>query len=225
MRGKRVGGGLEAFVPPAVALLIVDMQHAFASPDGLVGRLGHDLATSRAVVPVVASLLRAARRGGVHVVFLRVADAPGGASVDPAEEARRQRIGLPPQALPEGSRDAEIIPELAPRAGETVVTKRRLCGFVGTDLDLILRSRSITHLVVAGLQSHACVLSTAWIGGMLGYQVAVPRDATASPREELHRAAMTLLAHSIHAVPAAADVVAVWTSARTHHARGTAVPR
>lgn len=207
------------------ALLIVDMQHAFASPGGLVSRMGGDLATSRDVIPRVAALLKAARSAGVRTVFLRVVDAPGGASVDRAERARRQRIGLPLEALPEGSWDGQILEEVAPAPGEAIVTKRRLCGFVGTDLDLLLRSAGITHIVVAGLQSHACVLSTAWLGSMLGYAVAVPSDATASPREELHRSAMTLLRHSVHAVPTAAEVIALWESGQSLSAEGTVVSR
>jgi nicotinamidase-related amidase len=218
------GDQLAGFVPPATALLVVDMQHAFASPGGVTSRMGADLSTSRAIIPTVSSLLHAARRAGVPVVFLRVIDAPGGASIDSPERARRQRIGLPLHAIPEESWDAEIIPEVTPRAGDITVTKRRLCGFVGTDLDLILRSREITHIVVSGLQSHACVLSTAWIGSMLGYWVAVPSDGTASPREELHRAAMALLHHSIHAVPRTAEIVALWESVHAHHARGGSVP-
>lgn len=215
--------GLDAFAPGGTALVVVDMQHAFASPGGLVERLGGDLATSRAVIPRVRALLDAARRAGVAVVFLRVVDAPGGASVAPAERARRERIGLPLEAVPEGGWDSEIIPEVAPLAEETVVVKRRLCGFVGTDLDLVLRSSGVTHLVVAGLQSHACVLSTAWIGSMLGYHVAVPADATASPREDLHAAAMTLLRHSIHVVTSTEALIALWEHA--HHAEGGATPR
>jgi nicotinamidase-related amidase len=211
---------LAGFAGPAAALLVVDMQHAFASPGGLVSRMGGDLATSRAILPTVARLLQAARRSGVPAVFLRVADAPGGASLDPAERARRERIGLPLEALPEGSWEAEIVPEVAPQPGELVVTKRRLCGFIGTDLDLLLRSKGITHVVVSGLQSHACVLSTAWIGSMLGYCVAVPDDATASPRADLHLAAMALLRHSIHAVPPAAELIALWESMQAHDSRG-----
>ncbi|MGQ0571585.1 MAG: cysteine hydrolase family protein [Armatimonadota bacterium] len=204
---------LRGFLPGRTALLVVDMQHGFASPGGLIDRMGADLGTSQAAVPLVARLLTAARRGGILVVHLRVVDAPGGASVGASERARRERIGLALEALPEGGRDSEIVPEAAPGEDEVVVTKRRLCGFVGTDLDIVLRSSGVTHLVVAGLQSHACVLSTAWIGSMLGYHVAVPEDATASPRADLHQAAMTLMRHSIHAVTRVADLERLWQAA------------
>ncbi|WP_323847260.1 isochorismatase family protein [Microbulbifer magnicolonia] len=71
-------------------------------------------------------------------------------------------------------------PEAEPRIGETVLTKRENCAFIGTELDEILRRRGITELVVTGVVINHSVDATIRVAAALGYRILLPEDATAA---------------------------------------------
>src|SRR5437764_12512826 len=77
---------------------------------------------------------------------------------------------FPPHAL-SGSKGAEIVPEVAPAAGDVIITKRRYSGFFGTDLDITLRERGVDTLRLVGDCTNICVLYTAADARNLGYAV------------------------------------------------------
>jgi len=71
-------------------------------------------------------------------------------------------------------------PEVEPHTGETVVTKRENCAFIGTELDNMLKQLGVTELVVTGVVTNHSVDATTRIGAALGYRILLPEDATAS---------------------------------------------
>jgi len=97
---------------------------------------------------------------------------------------------LYPPHCRDGSWGAEIVPELAPRAGERVLQKRRFSAFFGTDLDLTLREHACTELRIIGVCTNICVFFSAADARMRGYRVSVPQDAVASFDEAAHRQAL-----------------------------------
>jgi len=152
------------------AIVVVDMQNAFASPGGLLDLAGVDISGAAAVTHAIAGLLPAARVCGVPVVYLQTGYKPdlsnggGERSPNPRKETAlclmRARPELRGQLLVEGTWDFQIVDELAPQAGDLVVLKTRYSGFAGTTLDASLRVRGIQYLFFVGIATNVCVEST-----------------------------------------------------------------
>lgn len=152
------------------AIVVVDMQNAFASKGGLLDLAGVDISGAGAVVRTIEGVLKAARERGVQVVYLQTGYKPdlsnggGASSPNPRKETAlclmRARPELKGQLLVEGTWDFEIVPELAPQPGDRVVLKTRYSGFAGTTLDSVLRAREIRYLFFVGIATNVCVEST-----------------------------------------------------------------
>jgi nicotinamidase-related amidase len=87
-----------------------------------------------------------------------------------------------------GTSGAAVIAELTPLNGEYVLTKTRMSAFIGTELDLMLRTLSVTNLVVCGIQTPNCIRTTVFDGIAYNYPVMLVDDATGAASEEVHRA-------------------------------------
>ncbi len=110
-----------------------------------------------------------------------------------ASSGARRGFGLPSSSCLLGEANVHVIPDLAPRPDELVVTKHHYDGFNGTALDQAFRSRDVTHLVLTGTMTDICVLATA-IGGMnREYRMTVVEDATATLRPEIQRATLDIV--------------------------------
>ena len=152
------------------AIIVVDMQNAFASRGGLLDLAGIDISGAAEVVRTVDGVLGAARTSGVQVVYLQTGYKPdlsnGGseASPNPRKETAlclmRARPELKGKLLVEGTWDFDIVPELAPQPNDIVVLKTRYSGFAGTTLDSVLRVREIRYLFFVGIATNVCVEST-----------------------------------------------------------------
>lgn len=152
------------------AIVVVDMQNAFASKGGLLDLAGIDISGAADVVRTIDSVLETARASGVQVVYLQtgykpdLSNAGSEASPNPRKETAlclmRARPELKGKLLVEGTWDFEIVPELAPRPDDIVVLKTRYSGFAGTTLDSVLRVREIRYLFFVGIATNVCVEST-----------------------------------------------------------------
>lgn len=167
--------------PARAAFLLIDMQNGFidgASPLCIAG--------AAATVPACAHALAAAREHGLAVFHVRRAYAADGSDVEAVRweawaEGGRPLSSADPMSLACPS-------ELAPAPGEPVVVKPSWSAFFGTDLDVLLRTRGIDTLVLAGTTTPNCVRSTAYDGLARGFNVAVLRDATSSRSPEAQEA-------------------------------------
>lgn len=156
--------------PARAAVIVVDMQNAFASPGGLLDLAGTDISGAQAVVTTIQGVLAAARARGVPVVYLQTGYKPdlsnggGEGSPNPRKETAlclmRARPELKGQLLVEGTWDFQIVDALAPQPGDRVVLKTRYSGFAGTQLDTLLRSSDIRYLFFVGIATNVCVEST-----------------------------------------------------------------
>ena len=156
--------------PARTAIVVVDMQNAFASPGGLLDLAGVDIAGAAAVVRTIGGILAAARAAAIPVVYLQTGYKPdlsnggGPSSPNPRKETAlclmRARPELRGQLLVEGTWDFQIVDELAPQAQDLVVLKTRYSGFAGTQLDSVLRAREIRYVVFVGIATNVCVEST-----------------------------------------------------------------
>ena len=67
-------------------------------------------------------------------------------------------------------------PIMTPIEGDTVITKRRVSAFAGSDLEVILRAKGINHVVLAGIATSGVVLSTLREAADKDYQITVLKD-------------------------------------------------
>jgi ureidoacrylate peracid hydrolase len=152
------------------AVVVVDMQNAFAAKGGLLDLAGVDISGAGNVVSSIGTVLTAARAAGVQVVYLQTGYKPdlsnggGDSSPNPRKETAlclmRARPELKGKLLVEGTWDFEIVPELKPQPRDLVVLKTRYSGFAGTTLDSVLRAREIRYLFFVGIATNVCVEST-----------------------------------------------------------------
>jgi nicotinamidase-related amidase len=81
---------------------------------------------------------------------------------------------------------ADIVPELGPKAGDIIVTKRQWGAFYGTDLELHLRRRGINTIVIGGISTNFGVESTARDAWERAYAMVFAEDAMAAMSAEAH---------------------------------------
>jgi len=153
------------------AIVVVDMQNAFAKPGGMLDLHGGDITQAASVIDINASLLPTARAAGVKVIYLAMTYQPdlsdGGGPASPnyhkelALRLMRQRPELSGKLLIDGTWDWQIVDELKPHPEDLLIRKPRYSGFVGTDLDNILRHEDIQFLFFTGIATNVCVESTA----------------------------------------------------------------
>ena len=94
---------------------------------------------------------------------------------------------MKPHAI-RGTEGVEVIPELGPESGDTVLEKRRMSAFFKTDLDLTLRLWHIDTIIVAGIATHGCVYLTAMDGFANDFRVVILEDCCAAHKAEIHQA-------------------------------------
>jgi nicotinamidase-related amidase len=87
-----------------------------------------------------------------------------------------------------GTKGAVVIDELTPQTGEDVLTKTRMSAFIGTELDLMLRTLGVSTLFVCGIQTPNCIRTTVFDAIAYNYPVVLIDDATGAASEEVHRA-------------------------------------
>jgi ureidoacrylate peracid hydrolase len=172
----------------------VDVQNDYLHEDGSLARSGRSVSPTQAVVPRIASVIDDARSQGVQVVWVKTEHHDWTNS--PAWTQRlagKQDVGRYPICVG-GSWGAEFY-QVSPREGEPVITKHRYSGFVNTDLDTVLRSLRIQHLVVIGVTTNVCVDSTARDAVMRDYFVTLVTDCMAADTEDEHMAALRTFDH------------------------------
>jgi nicotinamidase-related amidase len=158
------------------ALLVMDLQN------GIVTRVPDQ---ADALLDTLERLIGAARQHGVPVIFVRVAFRPGA----PEVSRRNQSFSALKTSLPmdETAPATQIHPRLSPRDGDVLVTKRRVSAFAGSDLDVVLRSLEVDHLVLTGIATSGVVLSTTRQAADLDYRLTVIADACVDADPEVHR--------------------------------------
>jgi ureidoacrylate peracid hydrolase len=152
------------------ALVVVDMQNAFASPGGMLDLAGIDVSGARDAVANARLVCGAARSAGMAVMYLTIgwpadgSTAGGLDSPNPKKELAlrlmRERPELRGRLLTFGTWDFQIVDELSPEPADIVIVKSRYSGFHGTNLDSVLRGLGVRNLLVAGIASNVCVEST-----------------------------------------------------------------
>lgn len=156
--------------PNYTALIVVDMQNAYASPGGYLDKAGFDIGGAAAVIDKIALATEAARAAGVQVVYFQngwdgdYVEAGGEGSPNwwksNALKTMREKPELEGQLLAKGGWDYALVEALSPKPGDIVIQKPRYSAFFNTGLDSVLRARGIRTLIFVGIATNVCVEST-----------------------------------------------------------------
>jgi ureidoacrylate peracid hydrolase len=170
------------------AVVVVDMQNAFATKGGMLDIAGVDISGAARVVRSIKEIVDAGRRAGIPVVFLQMGYKPdlsnsgGPGSPNYHKELAMHLMNCRPELkgklLTEGTWDFDIVEELRPQPEDIVIVKTRYSGFQGTTLDSQLRMRGIQFLFLTGIATNVCVESTLRHGYFLDYWPLPITDAT-----------------------------------------------
>ncbi len=158
----------------ACAVLVVDMQHDYCSPGYYIAQAGYDTKRLRAPIRPIRQVLAAARVHGLHVLYTR--------------HGRVEASHSPgPKTAAPGEPGWQIVPELLPQAGETIIEKSTCSAFISGELDRVLRHKPITHLALCGNTIDVCVHSTLRTAVDLGYECLLLADGCGAVNDGLHR--------------------------------------
>lgn len=170
------------------AVVVVDMQNAYASPKGYLDLAGFDISGAKAAIAAVKETVSIARAAGVTIVYFQngwdkeyvEAGGPGSPNwhKSNALKTMRKQPDLQGHLLAKGGWDYALVDELQPLPTDIVVAKPRYSGFFNSQFDSVLRARGIRNLVFCGIATNVCVESTLRDGFHLEYFGVMLEDAT-----------------------------------------------
>jgi nicotinamidase-related amidase len=161
------------------ALMVMDMQ------DGILGNFPD--ATS--LLQKVSGAIAHARSKNIPVIYVTVGFRQGAPEISmnnkgfTAAKARFENLDM--------TAFMKVHNEVSPKAGELTVIKRRVSAFAGSDLDVVLRSFGIQHMILTGIATSGVVLSTLREAADKDYQLTVLADCCGDADEEVHRVLTT----------------------------------
>jgi ureidoacrylate peracid hydrolase len=203
--------------PRYAALIVVDVQNDFVSPEGSAGKRGDDVGAALAMVPNLMRLIEEGRRVGLTIIYVRTTHSEW--TDTPAWIYRTsQKSGL--NTCREGSWGAEFYEGISPLPSERVVIKHRYSAFINTDLNTVLRARGIQSVLVCGVATNVCVETTARDGYMYDYYVTMIDDCSAAYDAKLHMGTLENIRRHFGLVASSSEIIETWSGLPEKQAAG-----
>lgn len=170
------------------ALLVIDLQNQ-TLPNRLFG-----IPTAFEVIENSRQVIEASREEGVPIIYTRHVYRANGIDKALGEPSE---YGVP-LAYREGTPEVEIPDRIKPEPGDIVIDKRRWSAFFGTDLEIVLHRMGIEELVVCGVVTDGCVMTTVYDAFFRDYRVSLVKDACGASNPAVHMAAILNMANWVY---------------------------
>jgi len=184
------------------AVIVVDMQNAFVRKGGYFDLAGHDISGTETIIAPCQKVISVTREKGCRIIYLQMGFSPDlsdrGASGSPAAIKSKglALVDRHPEMKDRfyfyGSWGAEVIEELKPEPGDIVIRKQKYDGFIGTNLEVVLRTLGTRYLIFMGTATNVCVESTLRHAFFLDYFPILVSDAVSQAGDRITQQATIL---------------------------------
>jgi nicotinamidase-related amidase len=191
-------------------VLFVDPYNDFLADEGKLWTMVSTVAKAVNLHSNLKQIVAAARKSGVPIIYVPHHRAEPNDFEGWDHPTPYQLGAAKMQVFAKGAWGGEWHTDFSPQPGDTIAKEHWVSsGFANTDLDLLLKQKGISHLIMIGLIANTCVETTSRFAVELGYRVTLVRDATAAASTDAMHAAHEINGPSFaHCIVTSADIVA-----------------